>query len=85
MQTVRRIVIDLVTTDDLPDAIRGTIGDDSGRYIMLINGNMTTSDQEETFLHECRHIFNNDTKHGGNADSIEAERGERWKQKRSCG
>lgn len=43
MQTVRRIVIDLVTTDGLPDAIRGTVGDDGGRYIILINGNMPTA------------------------------------------
>ena len=71
----RHITIDLITIhdDDFPGDVRGMCqktGDDS--FCIAINGRLSEEEQEASFLHECRHIWNNDhEKMNLSADSVE--------------
>ena len=45
----------------LPDAVNGLVTvDKDGTHIMLVNNKLSPKAKEDTFLHERKHILNND-------------------------
>lgn len=61
--------------ESLPEGVRGVCtGELKGEkevYHMLIDSELTDSEKEKTFLHECRHIFQGDFLKPGNVQEIE--------------
>ena len=50
-----------IVTAPLPDGINGMLsGGDPERLIIMINSNLSAEEQEKAFLHECKHIWNDD-------------------------
>ena len=58
---MRNITIKLIQTE-LPEGVHGCIsGTDADGYIILTNSQETQEEQERVFLHECRHLWRQDT------------------------
>lgn len=78
MTKERNITLKVITTDELPEEIRGCCArfDRSDNYAMLINGNNDERAQLRSFLHECLHIWRCDYDSERDADEVEKERHE---------
>ena len=78
MKTTRRTIkIQLVTTDEMPESVKGVCGGDDGSgYLVVLNGSKTPDEQALAFLHECLHIYHGDSskREGKTADQLEKER-----------
>ena len=70
----REITVRMITAD-LPECINGMCHMDApGRYIVVIDSKGTPQQQAAAFLHECLHIWHNDTATTLPADQIEQMR-----------
>ena len=71
--TERKLSIRLIKTA-LPDSINGFIsGSDADGYIIAINSGLSAEDQECAFIHECLHLWRQDTVKDCSVDEIERE------------
>lgn len=58
--TMRKINLCVVTSDEMPDSVHACVckdQTDNESYIIMVNSNQTPAEQEESFLHECFHLW----------------------------
>lgn len=69
----RNIIIRAIIVPDMPETIHGASYPDKGGYTIMLNGSDTEERREESFLHECRHIWRGDHARESAADDIERQ------------
>ena len=73
VNTTRKFTLQIVTAA-LPEGVRAMIsGSDADGYIIMIDSNLSPADQEAAFLHECLHLYRQDTTSAADADAAERE------------
>lgn len=55
----------------LPESIGGLYSLENDKATIVINKNKSELEQEEAFLHECLHLWNNDFDSNSSVDQIE--------------
>lgn len=63
-----------IKTAPLPATIHGVLQQSGNNYKIYINSDQTNDEQAAAFLHECLHIYHNDSCSPELADSIEHSR-----------
>ena len=70
----KEITLRVITTA-MPESIHGLSAKDGDQFIILLNENDQQKRQEETFLHEMKHIYNGDhDRKGVDVNDLEAAR-----------
>lgn len=58
-------------TEPLPETVRGVVTENQGYYIICINNLLSEEEQQQAFIHEMLHIYNNDFNSGDSVQAIE--------------
>lgn len=69
-----QIIINL-RREPLPDGLRSIVKEDApGKYEIFLNANKGKAEQAAGFIHECLHIYHNDTSSPDDTGEIEQQR-----------